>query len=211
MSKNRNARKGNQSVSTITPQALVQQVMPAQTSTSQVTVVKETAVSVVDPDPTVDTTKPAGTRVLKLANSKASVVSPVSRAKPTSQTVETVKNHLQQYIEYAGRPANQQDVQTKIGFIRILMTYCYQHQEDAVLDAVYAAFRKYRTTLLSPEVALQGIQKIPSPHQERIQQIYTLFWHISASTSKSRMLDLAYAGQKLGNGNLISYMERHMK
>ena len=199
-------------VRTITPTELVSKVADPDTviSTSNIRVttnqeIKEEPVEELVQEEVVEN------KTIKLANTKSTVVmaqDKVSTAKTVSQSVLFIRNYIDGYLNYVNGTGVKNVKESITKFARIV-TYILSHQEDEVLDEVYAFFKKNRKSILTPDIALQGIYYLSANQQDKIQQVYTLFDHITA-TRKAKKLDMDYASSILGTGNLIAYIAKHM-
>lgn len=151
-------------------------------------------------------------KTIKLAESKSSIIIPPTSKNNTTkmvpQAVVFIRNYIDAYLDYVNGTGVKNAKESITRFARII-TYTLSHQEDEVLDEVFAFFKKNRKSILAPDVALQGIYYLSANQQDKIQQVYTLFEHI-ASTRKAKKLDLDYASTVLGTGNIISYIAKRM-
>ena len=148
---------------------------------------------------------------IKLADSKTEIIVPVSDNKQTkmiSPSVAFIRNYISGYLDYITGPGVKNAKDSISKFSRIV-TYVLSHQEDEVLDEVFNFFKKNRKDILTPDTALHGIYYLSANQQDKIQQVYTLFEHITA-TRRAKKLDLDYASSVLGTGNLISYVAKRM-
>lgn len=197
----------------ISPTELVNQVSPTEEvlSTSTIRVVQTHTSEVKDESIQSIEIKKEEPKTIKLVESKSDIIVPTSKTNTTKmvpQSVVFIRNYIDAYLEYVTNTGIKNAKESITRFARII-TYILSHQEDEVLDEVFTFFKKHRKNILSPDIALQGIYYLSANQQDKIQQVYTLFEHISA-TRKAKKLDLDYASTVLGTGNIISYVAKRM-
>lgn len=190
-------------VTTITPVELT-------TKTTTEPVISTPKIRVINQVKDESIVEPEETKTIKLAESKSEVVVPVVEKKTevVSSSVTFIRSYISNYLDYVNGPGIKNAKESITRFARIV-TYVFSHQDDDVLDEVFNFFKQNRKSILSPDVALQGIYYLSANQQEKIQQFYTLFEHI-ATARKAKKLDLDYASSVLGTGNIISYVARRM-
>ena len=196
----------------ISPTELVKTVVPETTQENIITTVESTPIiELIDQSisqnnsiPTTKVNKP-----IKLASNPVEVITSPTKNNTTPQSVLFIREYIKNYLDYPNQPGFK-SVKENINRLRNIMVYVINHQEDAVLDEVYKFFKQNRKQILSPELALQGIHLVPLNQQEKIQQIYMLFWQITGNSGKVPRLDLDYATNILGSGNLVSYISKRM-
>ena len=203
MSKNRNKYKS------MTPTELIGQVAPqlpeVEVKEEVVEVVKASVVEEVKPTTVV--------RTIPLANSKADTVIPVAKNKEyVPESIMLIRQHIDNYVTAVSSKVHRSNAKvTNVNLLKNILLFVISKQDIVVIEEVYRFFKKYRNTLLSPELALKGIDAVPAQTQEKIQQAYTLFYHVSgASGNKAKKLDIEYAAKFLGDGNLIAYIAKKM-
>lgn len=206
---------------TMSPTQLVNKVTPEETriiSINRITPpthptvevkeeVEEPVVEVVESVEEVKVSKP-----VVLANAKTEIVTPVIKdtSKQVSQSVLFARQYINNYLAYVSQKEFK-SINKSITLFRNIINYVLNHQEMGVIEEVYQFFRKHRKSLLSPTEALQGIETLPVAQQEKLQQVYALFYHISGVVgNKAKKLDLDYAAKYVGDGNLIAFIAKKM-
>ena len=201
---------------TMSPTQLVNKITPEENKTISINrvvtppiiEVKEEVEEITVEIPEVkNTTKP-----VVLANSKTEIVTPIHKeGKQVPQSVVFIRQYINNYLSYVSQKEFK-SINKSITLFRNIISYVLNHQEIAVIEEVYQFFRKHRKSILSPTEALQGIETLPVAQQEKLQQVYTLFYHISGVVgNKAKKLDLDYASKYLGDGNLISFIAKKMQ
>ena len=202
---------------TMSPTQLVNKVTPEETKTISITRITPTSpiieVKEEIEEPVVETVEEVKvSKPVVLANAKTEIVTPVVKdpSKQVSQSVLFIRQYINNYLAYVSQKEFQ-SIDKSISLFRNIINYVLNHQEMSVIEEVYQFFRKNRKSLLSPTKALQGIETLPVAQQEKLQQVYALFYHISGvAGNKARKLDLDYAAKYVGDGNLIAFIAKKM-
>lgn len=204
MSKNRNKNRS------MNPTELVSQVAP---NVPEVEVIEEYTEPTIEEKVEEVVKTPTVIRTIPLANSKADTVIPVAKNKEyVPESIMLVRQHIENYISFVSSKTHKSNAKTtSVNLLKNIILYVIGKQEIPIIEEVFKFFVKYRSTLLAPEIALRGIDNIPSAQQEKIQQAYTLLYHVSSITgTKAKKLDIEYAAKFLGDGNFISYIAKKM-
>lgn len=173
----------------------------------------ESTSTVVSTSETSEKTEVKPNAPVKLANAKVEVISPASTTNATvkqpSQSVRFIREYIKKYLDYPKTPGAK-NIKTSISLFQNIIIYAMENPQTEVFDEVYTFFKTHRSSVLAPEQALQGIQTLTLSKQERLQQVYMLFYTI-VTDGKTPPLDLEYAAKVLKSGNLIAYIESKMR
>ncbi len=141
---------------------------------------------------------------------EATIIQPAKKEETVSSDIDvaSIKGIIAQYLKVNNGFLTESTSGEAIRLFQDIMKFALRVKKNAVYDEVFKFFKDNTSVILSPLLALQGVQKENDVMRRRIETFYTVFTKL---TEVKPNIDIEFVRKTFNDDKFIQYITTKMK